>query len=142
MILSEQQIEQIAHLIFSDDQEVANVIKHITKWNENQITTIFVEPKWDNAPKDATSADFSLSWYNKDGDLVLKDIFKEFSKPNISFVHAEIIAKYAQVAARRCDPWVEFEYSPNFGSLWKTCTSHTAVFLEGFEYRYIGDSNG
>jgi hypothetical protein len=48
--------------------------------------------------------------------------------------HAGILAKYAEVAARRYDPWVEFEYSTNGD--WEPMT-HEQGFYTSYDYRWV-----
>ena len=61
--------------------------------------------------------------------------------PKAPHPHAEIIAKYAEVAARRCDPWVEFEWT--FGvegsDVWEVCGEVDMRFNDSRRYRHIGD---
>ena len=51
--------------------------------------------------------------------------------------HAEMMAKYAEVAARRVDPWVEFEVRCGVKD-WTRCGGLIG-FHPDFEYRHIGD---
>ena len=55
--------------------------------------------------------------------------------------HAEMMAKYAEVAARRVDPWVEFEGKIGDADaliLWQPL-KYNPAWLDHIEYRYIGD---
>ena len=53
--------------------------------------------------------------------------------------HAEMMAKYAEVAACRVDPWVEFEFRVDKRE-WETPTTGIS-FYPDFEYRHIGEPN-
>ena len=48
--------------------------------------------------------------------------------------HAKILARYAEAAARRYDPWVEFEYSINGD--WAPMT-HEQGFYSSLDYRWV-----
>jgi hypothetical protein len=48
-----------------------------------------------------------------------------------------MIAKYAEVAQRRVDPWVEFEV--NLDNNWEKIMGNPA-WLDYREYRYIGET--
>ena len=51
--------------------------------------------------------------------------------------HARILARYAEVAARRYDPWVEFEYSINgCDGNWEAMT-HEQGFYSSLDYRWV-----
>ena len=49
--------------------------------------------------------------------------------------HAKILARYAEVATRRYDPWVEFEYSINGDGDWTPMT-HEQGFYSSLDYRW------
>jgi hypothetical protein len=61
-----------------------------------------------------------------------------WDRPTTPHPHAEIMAKYAEVAARRVDPWVEFEVKCDRQD-WSKCTSFSC-FRADYKYRHIGDS--
>ena len=93
-----------------------------------------VEAMWCNAPKWANwwaINNSGIAYFYEKEPTYENTVWEEFSglieqdtrwvhywrsslqqrpKPKVTpHPHAEIIAKYAEVAARRCDPWVEFE---------------------------------
>jgi hypothetical protein len=71
------------------------------------------------------------------------DIFEEFSKPITPHPHAEIIMKYAEVAQRRVDPWVEFEarLTNDHRNTWfKIPDGKFFNLATDFEYRHIGET--
>jgi 2-polyprenyl-3-methyl-5-hydroxy-6-metoxy-1,4-benzoquinol methylase len=53
--------------------------------------------------------------------------------------HAAIMAKYAEVAQRRTDPWVEFEYKHKANKNWISFISYPNFNID-YNYRYIGDN--
>lgn len=98
---------------------------------------------WNDAPEQAASAEISLEWYDKHGHLILTDILAEFTKPITAHPHAEIIAKYAEVASRRIDPWVEFEITfseDNEYEDWERCDCEIRFLVDSRRYRHIGDN--
>ena len=52
--------------------------------------------------------------------------------------HAKILARYAEVAAIRYDPWVEFEYSTNDG-VWEPMP-HEQGFYSSLNYRWVHET--
>ena len=56
-----------------------------------------------------------------------------------SHPHAEMMMKYAEVAARRVDPWLEFEVRCGVKD-WTRCGGFNG-FHPDFEYRHIGEGN-
>lgn len=117
----------------------------ICEWNQKQ-TTIQFEVDWKDAPKHATKAQLRLYWVTESlgselwsGSDLWDSVIIERPAPVItSHPHAEILAKYAEVAARRVDPWVEFEVKCGEEFSWSNCTSFICFRAE-YEYRYIGD---
>ena len=57
----------------------------------------------------------------------------------IAHPHAEIIMKYAEVAARRIDPWVEFEWFDGCIGEWVNCKDTMCFNFD--KYRHIGDNS-
>jgi hypothetical protein len=57
----------------------------------------------------------------------------------IAHPHAEIIMKYAEVAARRIDPWVEFEWFDGCIVEWVKCKDTMCFNFD--KYRHIGDNS-
>ena len=140
-LLTEEQIKQLV--------EMASVpiylYDKICEWNEKQ-TTQQIEVDWNDAPKNATKAALRLHWITEDKESgavlwsgSLDSVAFERPAPVITpHPHAKIMAQYAEVAARRVDPWVEFEFKHKANENWVVfiCHPHFAV---DYEYRYIGD---
>jgi len=117
----------------------------ICEWNEKQ-TTIQFKVDWEDAPKHATKAQLRLYWVTESlgselwsGSDLWDSVIIERPAPVITpHPHAALIAKFAEVAARRVDPWREFEYKNSISGNWEKTIS-TISFFHDAEYRYIGD---
>lgn len=138
-LLTEEQINDIL--------DIANVCsssssaKKLIEWNEKQ-TTQQIEPDWSKASDDAVSAVVHVTWVNKLGTWLGSNPVVIFERPASVITphpHAALIAKFAEVAARRPDPWVEFEYKNSISGNWEKTIS-TISFFHDAEYRYIGDN--
>ena len=136
-LLTEEQVNDIL--------DIANVCssstsaKKLIEWNEKQQPSTQFEPDWSKAPKSAVMAAINISWLTENGSWTLGYRLATYDRPTITpHPHAEIMAKYAEVAARRRDPWVEFEFKHKFNENWAVfiCHPHFAV---DYEYRHIGD---
>lgn len=142
-LLTEEQINDIldiANVCFSSSSA-----KKLLEWNEKQDSKQ-IEIDWNDAPKNATKAALRLHWVTEDKDLGVErwsasfdSVTFERPKPVITpHPHAVLMTKYAEVAQRRRDPWVEFQvYSDPF-SYWVTLEVPT-FFDSTQRYRYIGD---
>lgn len=136
-LLTEEQIDDIldiTNVCFSSSSA-----KKLLEWNEKQATTQF-EPDWNTAPEKAAQAVVNSFWVDANGDTF--GVYKTYydrPKPVITpHPHAVLMTKYAEVAQRRRDPWVEFQvYSDPF-SYWVTLEAPT--FFDSVQrYRHIGD---
>ena len=136
-LLTEKQIEEIID-IATQQSEFAEILKlKLDHWNSNQTNQHF-EVNWKIAPKGAEEAILEIHWLDRKGDKFGWDVIAQYDRPPVPHPHAEILAKYAEVAARRVDPWVEFEFKCD-GQGW-TKSTILISFYEDFEYRYIGDN--
>jgi hypothetical protein len=70
--------------------------------------------------------------------LTEKQISEIIDKPAIAHPHAEIMMKYAEVAARRIDPWVEFEWFDGCINEWVKCKDTMCFNFD--KYRQIGET--
>lgn len=138
-LLTEKQIQDL-YLQLDNVSSKSAMQKVIQEWNEKQTAQQF-EPDWSKAPDDATSAVLSLTWITK-GSWAFGHNIAEYERPAPVITphpHAAIMAKYAEVAQRRRDPWVEFQvYSDPF-SYWVTLETPT-FFDSSQRYRHIGDN--
>jgi hypothetical protein len=140
-LLTKEQINDIldiTNVCFSSSSA-----KKLIGWNEKQATQQ-IEIDWDYAPKNATKAVLRMHWVTEsEGSELWSPSFDSvtFERPAPVITphpHAEMMAKYAEVAARRVDPWVEFEIKTGEGSTWKKCTSFIC-FRAGYDFRPIGE---
>ena len=142
-LLTEEQINDIldiTNVCFSSSSA-----KKLIEWNEKQ-TTIQFEVDWKDAPKHTTKAQLRLYWVSESlgselwsGSDLWDSVIIERPAPVITpHPHAVLMTKYAEVAQRRRDPWVEFQvYSDPF-SYWVTL--ETPTFFDSVQrYRHIGD---
>jgi len=149
-LLTEEQINDIldiTNVCFSSSSA-----KKLLEWNEKQDSKQ-IEIDWDDAPKNATKAALRLHWVTEDKDLRVERWSASFDSvtferpaPVITpHPHAAIMAKYAEVAARRSDPWVEFEHCCDDidEDYWIQCDAfigfHSDYFYRHISYRHIGD---
>ena len=82
-----------------------------------------------------------MSLLTKIGNWLVGYEIAKFERPAPAITphpHAEIMMKYAKVAARRVDPWVEFEGRCESKN-WTKCCGFNG-FHPDFEYRHIGDA--
>ena len=98
-----------------------------------------IEIDWSKAPRGAEEAILEIHWADRNGDKFGWDVIAQHVRPPaVAHPHAEVMAKYAEVAARRVDPWVEFElYSEPFDD-WVALETPT-FFDTTQQNRYIGD---
>jgi hypothetical protein len=99
-----------------------------------------IEIDWSKAPTAAKEAILEIHWLDHRSDKFGWDVIAQYDRPpTVAHPHAEIMAKYAEVAARRVDPWVEFEYKAMSGDIWEELTSNPSWHTIR-EYRHIGDN--
>ena len=139
-LLNEEQINDI--LDTTNACGSSTYAKKLIEWNEKQ-TTQQVAINWNDAPKHATKAMLRLHWVTEtSGSELWSTAFESlaFERPTPVITphpHAEIMAKYAEVAARRVDPWDEFEIK-NTKNEWIKCICPCCFYITN-EYRHIGD---
>jgi len=110
----------------------------ICEWNEKQPSTLF-EPDWEKTSSNATKVYLDAVWFNSDMKEIDRTTICGWDRPVTPHPHAALIAKFAEVAARRVDPWREFEYKNSVSGNWEKTIS-TISFFHDAEYRYIGDN--
>jgi hypothetical protein len=108
-------------------------------WNERQTATQF-EPDWDKTSSNATRVYLDAVWFNSEMKEIDRTAICSFDRPATPHPHphAEMIMKYAEVAARRIDPWVEFEWGVD-GAHWCSC-DRWIYFKTDNCYRHIGET--
>lgn len=138
-LLTNEQIAELA-CIASNQSTGRDLHDEFREWNEKQ-TGAQVIIDWSRAPEYVVAASIGFAWVNEKGLYALGQTLKKLYKPEPVITphpHAEIIMKYAKVAARRIDPWVEFAYRRNINDDWKKLDNYPAFGIT-YEYRHIGD---
>jgi hypothetical protein len=138
-LLTNEQIEELTllHDEWWDGNE--GFQEYLNEWNENQ-TGVQVNIDWGKAPECAERAEVNFYWVGEDTWRFCFQIAKyDRPKPIITpHPHAEMIMKYAEVAQKRVDPWVEFEWGKN-DSHWCSCDRWINFNTDNC-YRHIGDN--
>lgn len=138
-LLTEEQIAELAKRIQSHalGKSVAEVIH---EWS-SEYTARF-KPDWNKAPKDANYWQIRETWHDKEGNQLAKGGFlAQRTRPEwaiTSHPHLALIKKYAEVAERRVDPYVEFEFREDDNKEWKKLTDKISFYID-CQYRYIGE---
>ena len=136
-LLTKKQIEIIT-LIALNQSTSKDLYDELCEWNAKQPAQF--EPDWSNAPDYAVGATISLAWVTESGNWGFGGNIARFDKPAPVITphpHAALMTKYAEVAARRHDPWDEFEIK-NTKNEWIKCICPCCFYITN-EYRYIGD---
>jgi hypothetical protein len=137
-LLTEEQIAELVG-IASNQSTSKDLYQEFCEWNERQTATQF-EPDWNNTSSKIARVDLDAVWFNSEIREVERTTICSWDRPKPVITphpHAEMIAKYAEVAARRIDPWVEFEV--NLDNNWEKIMGNPA-WLDYREYRYIGET--
>lgn len=133
-LLNEKQIAELVKMA-SITSSATSYHDELYEWNEKQQPHQALPLNWDIAPKWANVATVMVRW---DGigqtDTVT---FSRSNRPATPHPHAAIMAKYAEVAERRNDPWDEFEIK-NTKNEWIKCICPCCFYITN-EYRHIGD---
>jgi hypothetical protein len=132
--------EQIAELvgIASNQSTSKDLYEEFHEWNEKQIPSIEFEPDWGNVPANITRVYLDAVWFNSEMKEIERTTICCWDKPITHHPHAEMIMKYAEVAQRRVDPWVEFEWGKN-DSHWCSCDRWINFNIDNC-YRHIGET--
>jgi hypothetical protein len=134
-LLTNDQIMELAELAINKSPHLT-LFDTFYDWNERQTATQF-EPDWDKTPSNATRVYLDAVWFNSEMKEIDRTTICCFDRPVTPHPHAEMIMKYAEVAQRRVDPWVEFEV--NLDNNWEKIMGNPA-WLDYREYRYIGEA--
>ena len=138
-LLTKEQIQDL-YLQLDNVSSTSVMQKVIQEWNEKQ-TTQQIEPDWSKASDGAVSAVVHVTWVNKLGTWLGSNPVVIFERPASVITphpHAEIMAKYAEIAACRTDPWIEFQYTCATNN-WLKLKDHP-TWDESIKYRHIGDN--
>jgi hypothetical protein len=132
--------EQIAELvgIASNQSTSKDLYEEFHEWNEKQ-TGVQFEPNWDDIPEEVIEVQLKVEWLRPDtGDYYEEPFFiKIYKRPLRAHPHAKIMMKYAELAQRRVDPWVEFEWYHI--DKWRPLTSWPTWGID-VQYRHIGET--
>jgi hypothetical protein len=134
--------EQIAELvgIASNQSTSMDLYEEFHDWNEKQ-TGLQVNVDWSRTPDTAIGASVSVSWVIENGFNTLGYHLAKYDrppKPVTTHPHAELIMKYAEVAQRRADPWVEFEWFDDCLGKWVVFKEMSPMFSFR-KIRHIGE---
>jgi len=140
-LLTNEQIAELA-CIASNQSTSRDLHDEFCEWNEKQIA---FSVDWNEAPENAVQAVLNTFWVDEHGATF--GVYKTYydrPKPIITpHPHAEMIMKYAEVAQRRADPWVEFEWGVD-GVHWCSCDRwiyfKTDSCYRHICYRHIGET--
>ena len=136
-LLTEEQMHDLRETIQNND---GSILYCINKWNEKQ-TSIQFEPDWSRAPKSAVGASVSLTWITETGYNTLGYTLANYDRPASVITphpHAEMMVKYAEVATRRVDPWMEFERYNYLTGSWDRLDDHPS-WRPNAIYHYFGE---
>ena len=136
-LLTEVQIHEVA-AIFAHrrDANIATIFHAIKEWNEKQQS--FIEPNWNRLPSKIKYCHLRHYYFDDIGNEIDWQFIISYERPVTPHPHAGIIMKYAEVAQRRTNPWVEFEIKDPVTRAW-TALNIPITFFEECEYRYTGD---
>ena len=138
-LLTEKQI-QIITLIALNQSTSKDLYDELCEWNEKQPSTQF-EPDWSRAPKSAVGASVSVTWVNETGYNTLGYTLANYDRPASVITphpHVEMMVKYAEVATRRVDPWMEFERYNYLTGSWDRLDDHPS-WRPNAIYHYFGE---
>ena len=137
-LLTEQQIDDILGMVEVHASSFCG--RRLIKWNEDQVRENFPIP-WHDAPVGTTDVEINLRFGDENGEHegfeepVYIKIPTRFFKPR-SHRHAALMLKYAEVAARRPDPWMEFGYYHK-GKIERFCEE--IKFYATDDYEFLGE---
>ena len=138
-ILTEKQIAKITFIALNQSTS-RDLYEELCEWNEKQLSfNVNRNVNWDDAPKWAETATIVLKWVGA-GNLE-NVILERHERPEPVITphpHAKLMMKYAEVAARRVDPWSEFEFRSMEGRSWEKPTTLMSFYVD-WQYRYIGE---
>lgn len=137
-LLNEKQIAELVKMA-SVTSTATSYHDDLCEWNAKQQAEQF-EPDWSTAPDYTVMAAINISWLTESGSWTLGYRLATYDRPPVTpHPHAEIMAKYAEVAARRVDPWVEFEFKHKTYENWVSFEGNPNYDVN-YDFRHIGDN--
>jgi hypothetical protein len=141
-LLTNEQIAELAELAINKSPHL-KLFDTFHEWNKKQ-TGMQVDVDWSKAPECADRAEINFYWVGEDAWRFCFRIAK-YHRPEPVITphpHAEMIAKYAEVAQRRVDPWVEFQITfDEDDDCWSSCVDELRFLVNGGRrYRHIGET--
>ena len=133
-LLTERQIADILDIL--NVCGTSTSAAELMRWNEKQPAPI--EPNWKKIPSKVKTCHLRQYYFDSEGNEIDWDYIFSYERPVTAHPHAALIAKYAEVAARRIDPWAEFEMRIGGSSEWVKCDM--PISFSGQEYRHIGET--
>jgi hypothetical protein len=144
-LLTEEQIAELA-CIASNQSTSKDLYQEFCEWNEKQDDLCgflqCYEPKWLDLYKNVKKMDIKVNFYS-DNENILEALIVTHHRPEPVITphpHAELLAKYAEVSARRVDPWVEFEWTNEDASYGWRKHNCSPIFKNTHQYRHIGET--
>jgi len=117
-LLTNDQIMELAELAINKSPHLT-LFNTFHEWNKKQTKMDELcdflhcyEPEWVDLHKNVKRMNIEVNFYG-DNENILETLIVSHCRPEPVITphpHAEMIAKYAEVAQRRVDPWVEFEW--------------------------------
>jgi hypothetical protein len=144
-LLTEEQIAELV-CIASNQSTSKDLYQEFCEWNEKQTKMDELcgflqryKPEWVELHKNVKRMNIEVNFYG-DNENILETLIVTHHRPEpvvTPHPHAEMIMKYAEVAQRRTEPWVEFEYE-DCGQ-WESLDDHP-MWTHNTEYRHIGEA--
>jgi hypothetical protein len=134
-LLTEEQIAELVG-IASNQSTSKDLYEEFHEWNEKQPSTQF-EPAWEKTSSNATKVYLDAVWFNSEMKEIDRTTICGWDRPVTPHPHAEMIMKYAELAQRRVDPWVEFEWYHI--DKWRPLTNWPTWGIN-VQYRHIGET--
>lgn len=139
-LLTEEQVKDVMAMFdcYASGRYKKSFEHDFGEWNEKQQPSAQFEPNWKSLPSKVKYCHLRQYHLDADGNEIDWQFIISHARPVAAHPHAEVMAKYAEVAARRVDPWVEFQVYKTFFSQWVTL--ETPTFFDSLQrYRHIGD---
>ena len=135
-LLTRKQIAELITIV-SNQSTSKDLHDELCKWNTNLPSPI--EPKWERLPSKIKFCHLRHCYFDDIGNEIDWQFITSYERPVTPHPHAEMMAKYAEVAARRSDPWAEFERYNYLNNTWEDKLDDHPSWRPKARYRHIGD---